>query len=503
MSLQKITHPVSDPNLPSFVHPVLADVMDELRMTQECWDLLRKVKQKHLPREPKEPLKAYELRVLRSSYPSFFRDAVVSYAGALSRFELRDAPQLLVQNSSAIDAAGNSLKAFWMQADARVLRGGGTLLTVDMPMGTSPNRTADKLLGRRPYLAQVARENVVNWETTTEGGQEVPIAVSILEFAEVRDGKYGVKFEPRYRIIEEGQWRLVRLKEGPTGLREEVVRDDRGDELVGVYRDHRDQPLRRPPVVWYSSDRTGFGSGMLPLLSLANLTLDWFREYSDLKELLHKTAMPVPVRKGVAGTGPKGTTPALILGPNSGLDLPKDGSFEFAEVSGGALGQHVEHLKHIETLIDRQTLSFLLSGGSEAQKTATQSLLESAQLQASLASMAEGKSSAMESLFQIWGMFTGEVVPAGAGIDLDSGVFDEPVTPEKLGVAQTLYDNSLLTRASVVKLAARAGMLPPGQTPDKEVAALEQEEKDRLAARPAVPGADQLSGGMPFNLAAA
>lgn len=499
MSLQKITHPASDPALPSFVHPILADVQDDLKLTQDCWDLLRRAKERHLPKEPKEPRTAYAARVMRSSYPSFFRDAVISYAGALSRFELRDPPPLLLENASSIDAAGNSLKAFWMMADANVLKAGGTLLTVDLPRGASPNRTADRALQRRPHLAQVARENVVNWETTTEGGQEVPIAVTILEFAEVRNGKYGVKFEPRYRVMEAGEWRVVRLRESAAGLTEEVVRGDNGEELVGTFEDARGNPLTMPPVVWYSSDRTGFGAGMLPLLSLAHLTLDWFREYSDLKELLHRTAMPVPVRKGMLGAGPKGTTPALILGPNSGIDLPKDGEFSFAEVAGSSLSQHVEHLKHIETLIDRQTLSFLLSGGSDAQKTATQSLLESAQLQASLASMAEGKSSAMESIFRLWGMFTGEAVPAGAGIDLDSGVFDEPVTAKKLTVAQQLYDNSLMTRESVVRLAARAGLLPPGRTVEDELKALGEEDQQRVVGQPPTPGPDDLADGMPFE----
>ncbi len=289
-----------------------------------------------------------------------------------------------------------------------------------------------------------------------------------------------------------GEWRVVKLVEGMTGLRVEAVLDDNGEELKGQFLDSRNNPMNNPPVVWYSGSRAGFGRGQLPLLSLANLTLDWFREYSDLKELLHKTAMPVPVRKGMLNTGPNGSTPTMILGPNSGLDLPVDGSFAFEEVAGSSLAQHVEHLKHIENLIDRQTMNFLLSGSTE--KTATQSLLESAQLQASLTSMAEGKSSAMESLFRIWCQFTGEPIVPGAGIDLDSGVFDQPVTKEQLDTAQDLYDSSLLTRKSVVELVARAGMLPPDQTADDELKLLEEEDRKREANRPKTPGVDQIPG---------
>jgi hypothetical protein len=490
--LQTISHPVNNASLPSFVHPALADASAELQVVRDCWELLRNGKGPYLPKETKEPAKAYENRLLRSSYPSFFRDAIVAYAGALSRFELRDAPSLIVQNQSSIDADGNSLKAYWMTADAMTLRDGGGLLMVDMPSGRSGDRGQEVASGRRPYLAHAVRSNVVNWRTEKREGIELPVAVSVLEWAEEELGEYGVIIKPRYRVMVRGEWKVIEFKDTDSGPVPQIAKDENGEDLAGTFTDYRNQPMENPPVVWYSGSRSGFGRGDLPLLSLANLTLDWFREYSDLKELLHKTAMPVPVRKGMYGTGPGGTTPAMILGPNSGLDLPENGSFNFAEVAGSSLAQHVEHLVHIEKLIDRQTMNFLLSGSTE--KTATQSLLESAQLQASLTSMAEGKSSAMESLFRIWGQFTGEMVPNGAGIDLDSEVFDRPVTAATLDTAERLYNSNLLTRQTVVELAARVGVLPPNRTVKDEVKALEKEDARREASRPAVPGTDEIAG---------
>jgi hypothetical protein len=492
---QRISHPVQDPKLPSFVHPALADVTAELELVSDCWDLLRANKEKHLPREPKEPRKAYEARLQRSSYASFYRDAIVAYAGALSRFELRDPPPLVQTYQAAIDSDANSLKAFWMVADALTLRDGGCLLTVDMPPGRAASRADEIASGRRPHLARVERRNLVNWRTTRENGREVCTALAILEWAETEDGDYGVKLEPRYRLMRGGDWRVVRLKDANGEWQMETVAGDDGKPMEGTFVSASGQALTRPPVCWYSSNRSGFGRGMLPLLSLANLTLDWFREYSDLKELLHRTAMPVPVRKGMFGMGPGGSTPPMTLGPNSGIDLPKDGEFSFAEVAGGSLAQHVEHLRHIETLIDRQTLSFLFSG--DAQKTATQSMLESAQLQATLSSMAEGKSSAMQSLFEIWGQFTGEAIKPGAGINLDSGVFDQPVGVDQVRLAQELYNSSLLTRESVVELEKKAGLLPPSRTVKQEVDALQQEEAEAAADVAPTPGVNDLVDGMP------
>ena len=45
---------------------------------------------------------------------------------------------------------------------------------------------------------------------------------------------------------------------------------------------------------------------------------------SDLHELIHKCAMPVPVRTG-AKTGPDGQPLPLILGPNTAVDLDTEG----------------------------------------------------------------------------------------------------------------------------------------------------------------------------------
>jgi hypothetical protein len=176
----------------------------------------------------------------------------------------------------------------------------------------------------------------------------------------------------------------------------------------------------------------------------------------------------------------------LTLGPNSGLDVPQGGDFKIVEVLGSSLQQHHNHLVHIESLIDRQTLSFLFSGG---EKTATQSILESAQMQATLSSLGECKASVMENLFKLWGTFSGDTVAADAGVDLSSTVFEAPVTKETLALAKELYNNDLLSRASVLMLESKLGLLPEGRT-------INQEEEAIRAQRPAparTPGPNDLA----------
>lgn len=460
-----------------------------MELVADCWELLRgDAKTRHLPKEGGEPKEAYEARVKRSSYPSFFRDAVHAFAGVLSRYELRGVQRGLLEAAQDIDGEGNSLKAWGMAADALVLRDGGCLLMADMPPGRPESRAVELAQGRRPVFTVAERRNVLNWKVEKIGRRRIATACTVLEWHEVEDGDYGLKLEPRYRVMRGGQWRLLRIKgdstQGAKGSYAVEV------EAEGEFLGADGQPLATPPVVWYSATREGFGEGGLPLLSLANLSLDWFREYSDLKELLHRCALPVTVLKDPGR--PPGQP--LTLGPNSLVEIrDPNGSLSFAEPSGGSLDKHLQHLQSIEKLIDRSTLSFLFSGSGD--RTATQAELESAQLQANITAMAESKSSAWESLFQLWGAFTGELPKTGAGLDLLPGVTDKPVDDALLTLAGTLYDKGLLMRETVTHLAQKRGMLRPGIDGRKEAAQLAEEDaKQEAKLNPPAPGPNDLAG---------
>ena len=501
MQQQQISHPTTKGDLPSFHHPSLREVLGDLDLAADCWDLLRgEAKKRHLLKEAGEPMAAYKARVQRSSYPSFFRDGVSAFAGVLSRYELRGVQQGLLDAQSDIDGEGNSLKAWGLSTDAIALRDGGCLLMGDMPPETPDSRADERAQGRRPTFSMAERRNVLNWRMSKIGGRRVPIAVTVLEWHEVEDGDYGLKMEPRYRVMQGGQWRLLKIagdsgKGATAKFNLEVVTDEDGRPQEGTFKGPRGEPLERPPVVWYGpTARSGFGEGGLPLLSLANLTLDWFREYSDLKELLHRCALPVAVVKGRRMTGPSGEVLPLTLGPNSVVEFPDGtGDLTFAEPTGSSLDKHLTHLEGIEKLIDRSTLSFLFSGGGE--RTATQAELESAQLQASITAMAEAKSSAWESLFQIWGQFTGELPERDAGIDLLPGVTDKPVDDALITLAGNLYDRGLLMRETVTHLAQKRGMLRPGADGNKEAELLAEEDaRQEAKLNPPVPPPDDLAG---------
>ena len=489
----KVNHPTNDPSLPSFVHPALQEVQDDLEMVRDCWELLRGAKKKYLPRELKEPPRAYEGRVMRSNYPSFYRDGLIGFTGALSRWTLRAAPASFEAAQNNIDGEGTSLKAFLMQADSLVLRDQGCLLMVDMPQSEPQDRGTERAIGRRPLLTMAERSSVLNWRTTKIQGREVPTAVTVREFHEVEDGDYGVKIEPRYRAMRGGTWQLIKLEQDSKGRAWTPVIVDKGE-----FKGARNEPLSAPPVIWYPGGiGQGFGRGLLMLQCLAELSLAWFRKGSDQEELLHRCALPVGVRKGVPSTmGPDGRQRSMPLevGPNSIVDIPNaDGDFRWEEISGSSLDLRQKSIEHLEKLMDRQTLAFLMSG-SATDRTATEAILASAQLTASLAGVGESKSSVMQSVMALWAQMAGEPMPPDAGIEMEKGLVDRPIDIETLREAREWYNAALNRRETAVSLWARAGLLPQGVTAEDEAKALAEEESQREAEAGETPGVNDEAG---------
>ena len=422
----KSSHPGTDPKLPSFQHPVLKEHKEDLERAYDAWYCLKgngdDVKRKYLPPEPAEPPDAYVGRLGRAVFSDFFRAGLEGFAGVLSRSELKDPPPTFEANKDNVDLEGNSLEAFWLTVDPLCLRDGGVPIIVEMPDGRPTDGASEAAAKRRPYLVSRTRATCLNWRTAVVGSVEVVTRCTFLEWAEVdsEDGDFGVKYEERYRVIEPGKWTLYRLIKRTDGSMVMEVVDN------GEYLDSRQQPLTICPVVWYSAEKAGFGRGALPLRQVVEHCFQYFRNSSDLEEKTHKCAMPVAVRKGALPPGPGQVVTPLVIGPNTAVDVDKDGDFFFREPSATSLVEQRAQIKEVKELIDQRLLGFL-TGESKITKTATQSQLEGGRTQVSIRAMSERKKSVMQSILVIWCLYTGEQLAVGAGLTVDENAFAAPL----------------------------------------------------------------------------
>jgi hypothetical protein len=469
-----INHPINDPSLVSYHRPELVKLLPQLEQAYDCWTLLNAdglgaAKGKYLHKEPAEPNPAYAARLDRSTYTPIYRDSIRSYAGLLGRFQVIDAPPSMRNNDDNVDLQGSSMQSFLTRTDEMALRDGGAFVMVDMMPENGADNFFDQMNdGRHPYFISVSRCDVINWRVGYERGRESIEQVTIRQLRSMPnpDGQYGSNVEPIYYVLTPGKVETYRLVKADASRWSNSKIDEMATSLPIV------------PVVWYGATTTRFAQGDLPMDGLADLSIQHFQMRSDLSELLHKCAMPVPVRKG-APIGPDGRPAPLVLGPNTAVDLSvESGDFFFAEPTGKSLERHQDEIKHIEALMDRSSLNFLYGANV---KTATEASLRASQVSSSVSALIRNKTSMFTTLMRLWAWYAGEQssITPESGLAINDSLISKPIEASEMAQLVNLYSNELMSRRTLLEELQRGGVLDPDLVVDEEIARIEEDKVEK------------------------
>lgn len=465
-----INHPINDPALVSYHRPELVKLLPQLEQAYDCWTLLNAdglgvAKEKYLPKEPAEPRAAYKARLDRSTYTPIYRDSIRSYAGLLSRFQLVDAPASLEENQHNVDLQGSSIQSFLTRVDEMVLRDGGAYVMVDiMPDSGTDNFFDQQRDGRHPYFISINRCDVINWQASYDRGRETIERATVRQLRSMPDKDFGSKVEPIYYVLTPGKVETYRLVKGEASRWSNKKIDEIETSMPII------------PLAWYGATTSRFAQGDLPMDGLADLSIQHFQMRSDLSELLHKCAMPVPVRKG-APIGPDGKTAPLVLGPNTAVDLPAEGGeFAFAEPTGQSLQRHQAEIIHVEELMDRSSLNFLYGANV---KTATEASLRSSQVASSVSALVRNKTSMFGVLLRLWAWYAGEQsqVTGESGISMNDSLITKPLGASEIAQLVNLFNNDLLSKHTVLEELQRGGALDPDLVLEKEMERIEEDKE--------------------------
>jgi hypothetical protein len=474
----KIEHPQDDPLLVSYHRPELRQALDDLELTLDCWNLLStsgrgKEKSKYLPKDPGEYPDEYEPRLKRATYTPIFRDAIRGYAGLLGRFQLIFPPPSLTQAEFDVDRQGSSISSFWNHCDELALRDGGTYVVVDMlPSAGASNYRDESSDGRLPYLIQVQRRDLINWSTSFVNGEEV-VDFAVLRQIKAKKAKsgFGVVLEPVYYHMTPGLTIEYRLE-----FSDGKWRNKKGQSVA--------TSMTEVPIVWYGSSTTRFGQGGIPMAGLAELSVQHFQMRSDLVELLHKCAMPVPVRKGAPVNASTGKANRLMLGSNTGVDLPETGDFKFAEPTGNSLQRHQEEISHLEDLMDRSSLNFLYGTNS---KTATEASLRASQISSQVSSLTRNKAASFRRVMILWAKYSGEMasIVQESGIAINESLISRPIDPSGMAQLLNLHKARVLSKRTVLDELVRGGVLDPDLKVEDEISRVNKEGPETEPEPPA------------------
>ena len=468
-----INHPINDPALVSYHRPELVKLLPQLEQAYDCWTLLNadglgSAKGKYLHKEPAEPNGAYLARLARSTYTPIYRDSIRSYAGLLSRFQIIDAPASMEKNDDNVDLQGSSMQSFLTRVDEMALRDGGAFVMVDMmPENGSDNFFDQMNDGRHPYFISIKRSDVINWQVSYERGREMVERVTVRQLRSMAAEGFGSKVEPIYYVLTPGKVETYRLVKSDASRWSNQKIDEVSTSLPIV------------PLVWYGATTTRFAQGDPPMDGLADLSIQHFQMRSDLSELLHKCAMPVPVRKG-APIGPDGKPAALILGPNTAVDLPGEGGdFMFAEPSGKSLERHQNEIKHVEELMDRSSLNFLYGANV---KTATEASLRASQVASSVAALTRNKAAMFGILMRLWAWYAGEqsAITDESGLAINDSLMSKPLEASEMAQLVNLYSNGLMSKKTVLDELQRGGVIDPDLIVEDEIERIEEDRQEKM-----------------------
>ena len=458
---------------PWHLHPNLIALQGALQTTGDCWNLLSagdgsSRKDRYLPQGEREPESAYRKRLEAARPSGFFRDALRTYAGMLSRGSWIHLPESLQTVLTDVDGRGTDLGVFLAAADLLVLRDGAALVLVLPPEHRWPSEGDRQAALRRgdrrglPRLQLVPRSHCLNWELPQATGLplqiawrearplrfcEEPSTPSELLVAQFSDLLGGSDAPDRwhYRSLS-----LLSSADAITGLQlahHPVIADPQAPSgwRAEAAEATAFEGITRLPACWYTADGSAFGDGDLPHLGLAHQYLNHFRCKSEYEELLSRTALPVGVRKGMVDALGNTSAGPVVLGPNTCMDLPADASFEFVEIRARSLAEHRAWLQILDDTMRRDAL--IPSQNRGAARTEMEISLTASQSYALLQAMAIQKASLFSTLLSHWVSWTGETLTPGAGLQVTVSPLTPPIQPQpQVKEWIELFDKGVITR---------------------------------------------------------
>lgn len=464
----EVNHPTDDPALVCYHRPELVALLPGLELVLDCWNLLNtsgrgSEKSKYLHKEQAEPSFCYQERLHRSTYTPIFRDSIRAYAGLLNRFQLIGVPPSMESSQQNIDLQGSSIQSFWNRCDELAIRDGGTYVMVDMPPSSGTNNALDELNdGRQPYLMNILRKDVINWSVEYVNGREFIHHATVRQIRSTKtESGFGCTIEPIYLVLRPGEVETFRVEK-------------KDNQWVQISEGVQKTTLPIVPIVWYGASSSKFAQGDLPMSGLAELSVQHYQMCSDLQELLHKCAMPVPVRKG-AILGADGKPMPLVIGPNSAVDLQgENGSFAFAEPSGRSLERHQAEIQHVEMLMDRSGLNFLYGVNI---KTATEASLRASQVSSQVSALVRNKASSFNTVMKLWAVYAGELasITRESGISINDSLINRPIDASGIAQIINLQKAQLLSRRTVLDELQRGGVLDPDMNVEDELSRIDKE----------------------------
>jgi len=421
------------------------------RRLVEGTEAMRAAGKVYLPQHPAESLPAWTARKDGTVLLPAYRDAIDLACGLIFRKEIEEGdgvPKDAEEWLDNVDLCGRDITQF-AESVLRDAFDGVSYIVADYPRVQQGATLADeRAAGVRPYLIHVRASQVLGWRTQMVQGRNIITQFRYLESATEPDGQFGSKSVDRVRVLEPGMVSVYIQTED----KKDWVLDPDASGLVS---------LQEVPVVPIYTGRTGFMTGLPPMLDLAWKNVEHWQSASDQRNILHVARVPLLAMIGVdAGTD-------IVIGPQNTIALPAGGDVKWVEHSGKAIEAGRTDLQDLETQMQRMAGRILDSG---IAKTATQSDSETTQAMSKIQAWALGLQAGLNAAWAMCGKWIKQDLGTLAvNTDFDTSRPDAQFLTE----IRNAVVAGLLRKETYLKILMNAEVLPEGFDLQEELDGLE------------------------------
>jgi hypothetical protein len=447
----------------------------------------------YLPQGPAETSDQRLRRSKRAEFFPMFKETVKGLTGLVFRKDPvfgDDVPPPIVNLLENIDGAGTHVAIFAKRLFADGLKKGHGGILVDVPKVSSTRPLTiqeEKTIGLRPYWVWIKPEQITNWRYQTINGHLVLTLLVLAEVIDVPNGNYGTTTATRYRVF----------SRDPSGLiKYEVWTQTAPDKDPEIFDNGTLKNVNVIPfTAFYAGERVAPLQSIPPLIDLAYTNIAHWQVLCDQRTAVHAAGNAILVIKGrttsgvsadpnlplsaqvtnpdYATEGPAAgalaPTSDIVLGPEMGIEVDKDGAVEFAEVSGNAIGATRQEIVDIETRGAAQGLA-MLQRSTRAAQTAETEKLQRNEKDASLSSAARSLEDCIEMALAYTALFMG--LETGGSCTIDRAFEETEIDTPRIQVLSAATALGQFTRRTFWTMMIRGGILPDDFNMDAEEAAL-------------------------------
>lgn len=417
----------------------------------------------YLPRFPSEPDDFYHTRIRRTYLTNYFKRAVISDSGKILANNVMvsfdgstndDIPLPFRDWIANMNLDGDNLTMLTQSQLKRSMSKGISLVMTDF----------DSEAGR-PYTREIDIDSVISFKSNPKTGRLKQIKFL---FDVVSDSDEDFLMIPSVFEVNPTNWKIFNKDTDEISDEGEIVR----------YRNEgKDRIHDEIPVDVFYTNKTGQMLAQSPYQGLAELTIEHYQVYSDVKNMMFYALTPI-----LTATNAPADFEITMLASYMFVRMPESGDkspeLKWTQVDTGALQEGQKQLEGIE----RRAATFSIDANSlrPGTMTATQASMEGAGTNAALKSFAVALSEHVQNILTTMASYTFETVKEIKGYIAPE--FNSLETDKEMRVLLEMRRNGDLSPASIVDAAIQRKLLPPDFDKEKNTKDI-LEELDNMLER--------------------